>query len=470
MLKSRDLLSCVVCLSRSVYRKLKTLRVKIPLAVISFLILLNPLHAQDGSSFKRNSFAITKEATNGEERYSITVERENIASIIDALFLEAEREYSLLTKANVQVESLSYKNKSFEDLLTLILEQANLTYSINKNIFYIYETTRNEIIRKYMEDSSYVIKLKYIKSNELVKSLPPYLKKDNVIETLDDSLVFFTGNKTQLEKFQNDLSVIDVPKKQIKYQLLVIQRQKTRSLNYGTQFGISKADEKATSGFSTMLSNIFNINFDIISKFGLQFAGSLNAELGEGVSKVLADTTLNGISGEDVNFSNTNTYRYRDIIVDSKGDIYSSTTREIASGLTLTVNGWASGDNMITVKIAATVSKQGSTSGSSSGSKNTMDTSSPPSTSEKRVSTNVRTKSGEPVIIGGLFQMEEDVNEKKVPLVGDVPVLGNLFKSKNKTKADTEFVIYLIPFLQVDESQVLSEEENYLRIKKKYGE
>ena len=185
---------------------------------------------------------------------------------------------------------------------------------------------------------------------------------------------------------------------------------------------------------------------------------------------MLADTTLNGISGEDVNFSNTNTYRYRDIIVDSKGDIYSSTTREIASGLTLTVNGWASGDNMITVKIAATVSKQGSTSGSSSGSKNTMDTSSPPSTSEKRVSTNVRTKSGESVIIGGLFQMEEDVNEKKVPLVGDVPVLGNLFKSKNKTKADTEFVIYLIPFLQVDESQVLSEEENYLRIKKKYGE
>ena len=431
--------------------------------------MLNPLHAQDGSSFKRNSFAITKEATNGEERYSITVERENIASIIDALFLEAEKEYSLLTKANPQVESLSYKNKSFEDLLTLILEQANLTHSINKNIFYIYETTRNEIIRKYMEDSSYVIKLKYIKSNELVKSLPPYLKKENVIETLDDSLVFFTGNKTQLEKFQNDLSVIDVPKKQIKYQLLVIQRQKTRSLNYGTQFGISKADEKATSGFSTMLSNIFNINFDIISKFGLQFAGSLNAELGEGVSKVLADTTLNGISGEDVNFSNTNTYRYRDIIVDSKGDIYSSTTREIASGLTLTVNGWASGDNMITVKIAATVSKQGSTSGSSSGSKNTMDTSSPPSTSEKRVSTNVRTKSGESVIIGGLFQMEEDVNEKKVPLVGDVPVLGNLFKSKNKTKADTEFVIYLIPFLQVDESQVLSEEENFLRLKRKYG-
>ena len=217
-----------------------------------------------------------------------------------------------------------------------------------------------------------------------------------------------------------------------------------------------------------MLSNIFNINFDIIAQFGLQFAGSLNAELSEGRSRVLADTTLNGLSGEQVTFSNTNTYRYRDIIVDSKGDLYTSTTREIMSGLTLSINGWASGDGMVTVKVEAQVSKQGS-SDSSSG-KSTTDTAAPPSTSEKRVSTNVRTKSGEPVVIGGLFQQEEDVSEKKVPVLAAIPFLGNLFKSRQVSMVENEFIIYLIPFVEQSPGSVTGEAENLERLRKKYAE
>lgn len=211
-----------------------------------------------------------------------------------------------------------------------------------------------------------------------------------------------------------------------------------------------------------MLSNIFNINFDIISQFGVQFAGNLNAELSEGKSHVLADTTLNGISGESISFSNTNTYRYRDIVVNPSGDMYTSTAREIASGLILNINGWVSGDDMITVKIEAQVSKQGSTSSSST------DTTNPPSTSEKKVSTNVRTRSGEPVIIGGLFQQEIDITEKKVPFLGSIPLLGNLFKSRTESVAETEFIIYLVPFVEKDNSEVLSEDENLNRLMNKY--
>ena len=97
------------------------------------------------------------------------------------------------------------------------------------------------------------------------------------------------------------------------------------------------------------LGNLFSINFDIVSFLGIQFAALFNAELGEGRSHVLADTRLNGISGQTINFSNTSTFRYRDIVPDSNKGVYSSTTREISSGLVLSINGWVSGDDMITV-------------------------------------------------------------------------------------------------------------------------
>ena len=315
---------------------------------------------------------------------------------------------------------------------------------------------------------SRAVRLKYIKSDELIKSLPQTAGKENVTETSEPTLIFFSGTDSQYEKFLADLNEIDRPKQQIKYQLLVIQRQKTGGLNAGSSFSAENTDSGAGSSWSGMLSNIFSINFDIISKFGVQFAGSLNAELSEGKSRVLADTTLNGISGESLSFSNTNTTRYRDIIVDTKGDLYTSTTREISSGLTLSINGWAGGDGMVTVKVDAQVSKQGS-SESSSGS-NAADAM-PPSTTEKKVSTNVRTKSGEPVVIGGLFQTEEEISEKRVPLLGKIPLLGWLFKKKVVSAVETEFVIYLVPSVEnMAERETLSEKENLLRLKRKYGE
>lgn len=314
-----------------------------------------------------------------------------------------------------------------------------------------------------------IVKLKYIKSSDLMNALPPSAGKDSITETNEPTLVFFTGTEAQFAEFSRDLQFLDRPRQQIQYQLLVLQRQKTDGMNWGTSVTAGDTDGDSGYTWSGMLSHIFSIQFDIISKFGIQFAGSLNAELSQGKSRVLADTTLSGISGESLRFSNTNTYRYRDIIVDTSGDLYTSTTREITSGLTLSISGWVSGDGMVTVTVDAQVSKQGSTDSSSSSSQG-ADTSVPPSTSEKKVSTHVRTKSGEPVAISGLFQQEEDISEKRVPGIGAVPLLGRLFKSRNATAAESEFVIYLVPFVQKEKERELTEEENLVRLIEKYGE
>ena len=93
----------------------------------------------------------------------------------------------------------------------------------------------------------------------------------------------------------------------------------------------------------------------------------------------------------------------------------------------------------------------------------------PPSTSEKKVSTCVRTKAGEPVIIGGLFQTETDSTEKRLPVLSRIPILGNLFKSKIVSNAETEFIIYLVPFVEKNIHEEFDAKKNLERIKRKYG-
>jgi type II secretory pathway component GspD/PulD (secretin) len=254
--------------------------------------------------------------------------------------------------------------------------------------------------------------------------------------------VFFNGTGDAWRHFMRELALIDQPKQQIRYQLLVIQHQRNDSLNWGNSLTVRRSDEEELFDHVATLSNLANINFDIVSQFGIQFAEMLNIELGENKAKILADTSLNAISGEEISFQNTNTYRYRDVAIDTATGLSSGATREITSGLVLQINGWVSGDEMVTVNVTARVSKQGAASSDDD------TTANPPSTSEKSVTTHVRSQSGRPVVIGGLLQTETDIQEKKLPFLGYIPLLGKLFTSATVSVAETEVVIYLVPYVQ----------------------
>ena len=63
----------------------------------------------------------------------------------------------------------------------------------------------------------------------------------------------------------------------------------------------------------------------------------------------------------------------------------------------------------------------------------------------KRVQTQVLVESGGTVVIGGIFESNESDAESKVPFLGDVPVLGNFFKSKTKTSNKSELLVFITP-------------------------
>ena len=63
----------------------------------------------------------------------------------------------------------------------------------------------------------------------------------------------------------------------------------------------------------------------------------------------------------------------------------------------------------------------------------------------KQASTLVRIPNGSTIVIGGLIQETTSEDERKVPLLGDIPALGALFRSKQTAKEKKELVIFLTP-------------------------
>ncbi len=84
-----------------------------------------------------------------------------------------------------------------------------------------------------------------------------------------------------------------------------------------------------------------------------------------------------------------------------------------------------------------------------------------PVIAKRSADTVVVTPNGQPVIIGGLMQNNKTSGESKIPILGDIPLIGNLFKRKNKNTSKTELLIFLTPHIVETPSQLvaLSEKE-----------
>jgi len=70
----------------------------------------------------------------------------------------------------------------------------------------------------------------------------------------------------------------------------------------------------------------------------------------------------------------------------------------------------------------------------------------------KHVKTQVLVENGGTVVIGGIFEQTDREDVTKVPVLGDVPYLGNLFKTKTRTSNKTELLIFITPKVISDRS------------------
>lgn len=77
-----------------------------------------------------------------------------------------------------------------------------------------------------------------------------------------------------------------------------------------------------------------------------------------------------------------------------------------------------------------------------------------PAIATKRVKTQVRVNNGETLVLGGIYDAVERNNVDKVPFLGDLPVLGNLFKNTRKLDNKTELIVFLTPRI-IDERMSL---------------
>lgn len=354
--------------------------------------------------------------------------------------------------------------KNIKKYLPLKYQNIEISIIEDLNIFSIVMTDDdyNEL-KEYLDkmdipNNEYKYKFKYLKPDDVLKSMiPAYINKNQIIYNANDSSLIFNIAEDTKNNLFTYFDSIDVAPPVIRYQLLIVEyiHKNTFNLDWGASLKKGSNDFSGTGNvFGTTDGNesLISANFDIPTIFGYYFSVQFSYQLTEEKAKIQMATEVYGISGEQVSLTNTQTLQYKDYKTDSdnvKTPVYGSTT----FGLTIDIKGRATSSEEVFLEVSAKISDElpGKATGEA------------PDTSEKSVKNSIRTKTGTPIVLGGLTSKKESIKNNKLPGLGNIPYLGEAFKTHKDQFTDSEFVIYIIPFIQKTEEDIKKEQKNLIK-------
>jgi len=239
---------------------------------------------------------------------------------------------------------------------------------------------------------------------------------------------------------QVDVKVVEFDKSVLKEAGFNLFSSRSNGFGFGV-FGASSLSSYTAgpssvsfgSTVGTAMSSAFNL---VAGPFGNGLFANLSLLEMNGLTRVLAEPTLVALSGQSASF-----LAGGELPVPQSGGLGTTTVIYKPFGIGLTVTPTVLGPHRIALKVAPEASDLDYTHAI------TESGISIPAISTRRADTTVELGDGETFIIGGLVSRSTVASVSKVPLLGDLPVIGAFFKSLSYTQADKELVILVTPHL-----------------------
>jgi MSHA type pilus biogenesis protein MshL len=272
--------------------------------------------------------------------------------------------------------------------------------------------------------------------------------------------IMVTASKRNIERVEQYLNVLKrVINRQVLVEAKIIEVQLSEGLKYGidwTFFDKWKGVGDITVGTRNLSSVVgatlpaFNVGVT-----GTNFNSVLNALQQQGEVRTLSNPRVNIMNGQTALLSvgrNTAFVSKVETTTTATGTAptttYTITTSSVLSGIIIGIvpfiNEYGEISLTITPIISDLVQLEDRTVGQAGQNQIQI---SLPTVDLKELSTTIKVRDGQMVIIGGLISKRETLQDNKVPVLGDVPLLGEAFKSRDKQEKKTELVVVLQPVL-----------------------
>lgn len=285
-----------------------------------------------------------------------------------------------------------------------------------------------------------VIRLNYAQAQEVVAMMGGLVPKEAIaIDQRMNSLIV-TATPDIIDTVKSFVKAVDVPMPQVALRLHVLAASegasKTLGVNWNQSAGVTLQEGKKdqTGAIQTGPSDYLGIQ--LFTRTMLQFQATLNYLVNQGFVRILAAPYIMTQNKQQANIQIGEQFPliYTDYRTGQPQANY------INVGIILNVTPEISPDGYVTMNLQPQVSEVGEI----------ITGTQFPRIITRNAQTTVRVKQGDTVLIGGLFREREANSFNKIPLLGDIPIIGEFFRVKSKQKEIIELIIAITPVVMMD--------------------
>ena len=289
-----------------------------------------------------------------------------------------------------------------------------------------------EVKTFYLSNNLYREEEDLEKIKNLLKIVIP--EEDRVGFDAGQKAIVVKGTPEEIEAASQLLKNLDRKRPQIMVdvKLVEVDRQKVKDLGFGWEVGgVTGAITfgELSLGGSMERQNLVEV--------------TLNALTRENKAHIVGNPRILTLSGEKATINVGDKIPYRNIqSIDEAGNVIPGGVEFLEVGVKLEVTPVLTEDHMILVEVKPEVSSSSEREYLLAGQAYTD-----PQVKTRSAETTARLRSGETLVIGGLIRSEDIEKITRIPILGEIPVIGELFVLRNKTHEETELVIFITPHL-----------------------
>lgn len=383
---------------------------------------------------------------------SINFYQTDVAIILQAL--ADNKQLNLVLDDDVSIkQTIKLQNIDWQRALDIVLHSAKLQAQIEDNILFVSKAVDPQIL---LEREQQELKEQQLKQPlEIMSIAVNHAQPMTLIEAIEQQELLSPRGKAVIDKRTNSLIITDITERFEGIKKLIKAFDKPISQVHISAHIVTMSEESMNelgikwgySGGSSLGLNKFDIGLDVASAtstVGFNLAklsgGLLNLEL----SALEAENQLEIIASPNLLTANQNTASIKqgtDIPYEVSSGSNGATSIEFKQAvLGLEVTPKIIADDKMILDLFITQNTAGqSIKRRDGGEALAIET--------QEIKTQVMVKSGETVVLGGIFQQINNSHTRKVPGVSKLPIIGNLFNNKSKKQQKRELVIFITPQL-----------------------
>jgi len=359
----------------------------------------------------------------------------------------------------------SEKVDVFKDEATNSIILVGKKDNVNRMISYVKEL---DMPGQSVEQKMYVIPLKNSNVEDMEKILSKLVsqmndmsvrgakkgqkvKKAMVVGDAERNALIVLATGDQIKNIRDVVRRIDVEKAQVYIAAKIVEIDVGKAKHIGIDYGL---DDIGLAGRINTMQQIHGLSkipgVSTVSKMLPGGLGTLAKFLGlgakisllqqHGAAQVLSEPSVLCTNNKD---SEIYVGQVRSVLTssaagDNKNDQVRNNYSREDIGITLKVKPRLSSNNKVALEVEANIEDIDPSSTKQADR---------PTTTKRKVTTNAIVNNGQTIILGGLIKSSNGESTRKIPLLGDIPLIGTLFRTTNNDVRKINVVIYLTPYI-----------------------